>query len=228
MVLIGTILGSIICMANMYFGLQIGIMNTMSPSTALMSFAIFKSCRPWIQQTFTPTENVVVQTIASSIAGMPLAASFTGIIPAFEFLRQPDEGDVLKFSNLHLILWALGVSLFGTVFAAPFRNYFLRTERLRFPGGFATGVLVGVLHGDDQIARNAHRDKRGELVSFDGQDAVRNVPSPHNGDGDVHDGGSDIASLSGSEVALILKGFAGAAGYVSDPFLCYEVILLAR
>ncbi|SPQ25558.1 814f0801-f36e-4f14-8019-25b320dbc927 [Thermothielavioides terrestris] len=146
MVVVGTVLGSLVCLANMYFGLQVGALNTMSPATALLAFAIFRSTSRWLPFAFTPTENVIVQTIASSIAGMPVAASLTNAIPAFEFLRRPDEGGSRHFSVAELMAWSLGVSFFGTVFAAPFRRYFLLQEKLRFPGGYATGVLVGILH----------------------------------------------------------------------------------
>jgi uncharacterized oligopeptide transporter (OPT) family protein len=145
----------------MYFGMQVDSINTMSPSTALISFAIFKSSSHWLAHVFTPAENVVVQTMASSIAGMPIAASMLSVISAFEFLRWPEEGGQRRFSVTELILWSLGVSLSGTVFAAPFRKYFLLRERLRFPGGFATGVLIGALHNDGEIAYIANLDKKG-------------------------------------------------------------------
>ncbi|KAF2758784.1 OPT superfamily oligopeptide transporter [Pseudovirgaria hyperparasitica] len=159
MVFVGTLLGTLVCIANMYFGLQVGTLSTMNTSTALLSFAIFKSALQWTDLAFSPTENVVIQTIASSIAGMPVTASLTSIIPAFESLRRPEEGGSYVFSVLDLMLWSLGVALFGTVFAAPFRSLFILQEKLRFPGGYATGVLVGVLHKDDQIIRRTEEDK---------------------------------------------------------------------
>lgn len=136
---------------------------------------------------------------------MPLAASLTSVIPAFEFLRTAEEGGRVQLPLLTLILWSLGVCLFGTVFAAPFRDYFLVRQRLRFPGGFATGVLIGVLHNDSEISRRANLDKSG-LSHLD-------VDSPNNGDAETCDGGSLCIGDScpcrrrGGEVVLILKAF---------------------
>lgn len=71
MVVVGTALGFLFCTANMYFGLQVGSVNTMSESTALMSFAIFRSLPSSFPLHVFTAENVSVQTIASSIAGKP-------------------------------------------------------------------------------------------------------------------------------------------------------------
>ncbi|KAI0114144.1 OPT oligopeptide transporter protein-domain-containing protein [Nemania sp. FL0031] len=212
MVLVGTTLGTLVCMANMYFGWQLGSINTMSAATALISYTIFKSTKKWLTHTFGPPENVVVQTIASSVAGMPLAASLTSVIPAFEFLRTEEEGGGVQLPLLTLMLWSLGVCLFGTVFAAPFRDYFLLRQRLRFPGGFATGVLIGVLHNDSEISRRANLDKRG-LSHLD-------LDSSSNENAETCDGGSLCIGEScscgrrGSEVVLILKTFGVTSIYV--------------
>lgn len=54
MVLVGTILGTLVCMANMYFGWQLGSVNTMSAATALISYTIFKGTKPLLAHTFGP------------------------------------------------------------------------------------------------------------------------------------------------------------------------------
>ncbi|KAI0811537.1 OPT oligopeptide transporter protein-domain-containing protein [Xylaria sp. FL0064] len=212
MVLVGTILGTLVCMVNLYFGWQSGSVNTMSAATASISYTVFKGTRRWRVHTFGPPENVIIQTIASSIAGMPLAASLMSVIPAFEFLRTPEEGGRVRLPLPTLILWSLGVCLFGTVFAAPFRNYFLLRQRLRFPGGFATGVLIGVLHNDSEILRRANIDKKG-LLNLD-------VDSSNTGDVETCNGGSLCIGEScpcrrrGGETVLILKTFGITSIYV--------------
>jgi uncharacterized oligopeptide transporter (OPT) family protein len=159
-IVVGVLLGSLVCAANVYFGLQIGTANTMSMSTALLSFAIFKGISRWFTLRFSVTENIVVQAIASSVAGTPLTASLWSIIPAYEFVRREEEGGQRRFTMAELMVWSVGVCLFGTVFSAPFRSYFLRQQRLRFPGGYASGVIVGVLHNDDIVAARAEADKK--------------------------------------------------------------------
>lgn len=241
MIAVGTLLGTVVCVANMYFGLQLGTLDTMSMSTALLSFAIFKWLDKWLSQLFTPTENLIVQALASSIAGMPLAASLTSVIPAFEFLRTPGEGGILVFSFYHLVVWSLGVSLFGTIFAAPFRNYFLLRERLRFPANFAVAVLIGVLHQDPEVARRADLDEQkrpfaGEEIETDAF-ASPQVESPvsvqqheWHGEEDTRAaefaedavGATSTVDAAGDEiewssnVSIMAKSFAGTVLYVSN------------
>lgn len=241
MIAVGTLLGTVVCVANMYFGLQLGTLDTMSMSTALLSFAIFKWLDKWLSQIFSPTENVIVQALASSIAGMPLAASLTSVIPAFEFLRTPGEGGVLVFSFYQLVVWSLGVSLFGTIFAAPFRNYFLLRERLRFPGNFAVAVLIGVLHQDPEVARRADLDQQKrpfaveevEAGAFASQEADPPVAvQQHEWDGEQDTRASESAEDAvgatspvdaagdeiewSSNVSIMAKSFTGTLLYVSN------------
>lgn len=160
MVVVGILLGSLVCVSNMYFGLQIGSVSTMSASTALMGFTIFKAMSRWLNTRFTPTENVVVQAMGSSIASMPIAASLWSVIPAIEYLGDAQEGGPRHFSILELTVWSLGVCFFGTVFSAPFRSYFIVKQKLLFPSPYAVGLLIGTLHNDKETTRMAAKDRK--------------------------------------------------------------------
>ena len=214
-IFVGTLLGSLVCATNMHFGLQIGTLNTMTSSTCLMAFAIFRTTSEWFPQVFTPTENVVLKAIASSIASMPIAASLWSIIPAFEYLRRPEEGGERRFTIFELILWSLGVCLFGTVFSAPFRTYFILRQRLRFPGAYATGVLIGVLHNDHEVARIADLDKKG-LLYLGADSAVDSISEDADEDNSTGHQDASIGSGWGSKVRLIIMTFSGTAFYVRD------------
>lgn len=92
LILVGTLLGSIICLVNMHFGFKIGTLDTMSSFTALLSFTIFKTANCWLHEKYEAPEAAVVLAIASAVGAMPLAAGLTGAIPAMEFLKRPEEG----------------------------------------------------------------------------------------------------------------------------------------
>lgn len=57
------------------------------------------------------------------------------------------EGGPLKLSFWNLVLWSLGVCLFGVVFAVPLRKEVIIREKLRFPSGTASALMLKVLHG---------------------------------------------------------------------------------
>jgi len=116
---------------------------------------------------FSEVENVLVQTVAGSVGTMPLGCGFVGVIPALEFLLKPSEAPhststdpeittalaiAQKSGGLSLplgklMLWALGLCFFGVLFAVPLRKEVIIREKLKFPSGTATALMIGVLHG---------------------------------------------------------------------------------
>jgi OPT family oligopeptide transporter len=63
------------------------------------------------------------------------------------YLLTKEEQGPLDLSLWQLIIWSLGLCYFGVVFAVPLRRQVLIRERLKFPSGYSTAVLIGALHG---------------------------------------------------------------------------------
>ncbi|KAH6676181.1 OPT oligopeptide transporter [Plectosphaerella plurivora] len=146
-VAVGLLVGLVICFSNMYFGLQTGWVSTMTMPSSLLGFGMFRLIREHLKFPFSPVENVLVQTVAGSMAIMPLGCGFVGVIPAMTYLLDPTEQGPISFSLPQLLIWSLGLCYFGVVFAVPLRKQVIIREKLRFPSGFSTAVLIGVLHG---------------------------------------------------------------------------------
>lgn len=180
-VVVGLLVGSLVCFSNMYFGLQsefsfpsgwslgmelmavAGWVSMMSMPSTLIGFAIFKALGKHLSYAFTPVENVLVQTVAVAVGSMPLAAGFVGVIPALEKLLLPKEGGPISLSTWELVLWSVGLAFFGVVFAVPckslcfsiqgsvlmktVRKQVIIKEKLKFPSGTATALMISVLHG---------------------------------------------------------------------------------
>ncbi|KAJ6022424.1 hypothetical protein N7499_007739 [Penicillium canescens] len=156
--LVGLIIGALITFSNTYFGLQTGWISTMAMPSALIGFSVFKVLSKHLSFPFTPVENVLIQTVAGAVGTMPLGCGFVGVIPALEFLLKPGadgsegdsgegEGGPLNLSFWKLVIWSLGVCLFGVVFAVPLRKEVIVREKLRFPSGTASALMLKVLHG---------------------------------------------------------------------------------
>ncbi|KAM3512781.1 hypothetical protein MY11210_003566 [Beauveria gryllotalpidicola] len=75
----GLAIGTVICAANVYFGLQTGWVSIMSMPASLMGFGIFRLLRSHIELPFSPVENVLVQSVACGMAIMPLGCGFVGV-----------------------------------------------------------------------------------------------------------------------------------------------------
>jgi OPT family oligopeptide transporter len=149
-VLVGLAIGVVICFSNMYFGLQTGWVSGMAMPSALIGFAYFKTVSRLLKFPFTPVENVLVQSVAGSVGTMPLGCGFVGVIPALNFLLTEEENGPLNISLWRLIIWSVGICFFGVVFAVPLRREVIIREKLKFPSGTATALMIRVLHGDEK------------------------------------------------------------------------------
>jgi OPT family oligopeptide transporter len=162
-VLVGLAIGVVICFSNMYFGLQTGWVSGMAMPSALIGFAYFKVVARTLKLPFTPVENVLVQSVAGSVGTMPLGCGFVGVIPALNYLLTEEENGPLNISLWRLIMWSVGICFFGVVFAVPLRKEMIIREKLKFPSGTATALLIRVLHGDEKsktmVARETNDDE---------------------------------------------------------------------
>jgi OPT family oligopeptide transporter len=162
-ILVGLGVGLVICFSNMYFGLQTGWVSSMSMPASLIGFAFFKTLSKHLDLPFTAVENVLVQTVAGSMGTMPLGCGFVGVMPALNYMLKPEEQGPLFLGLWKLILWALALCFFGVVFAVPLRRQVIIREKLKFPSGTATALMIGVLHGNEAnaegpISRTTSRD----------------------------------------------------------------------
>ena len=169
-ILVGLGVGLVICFSNMYFGLQTGWISSMSMPSSLIGFAFFKTFAKHLDLPFTPVENVLVQSVAGSMGTMPLGCGFVGVMPALNYLLKKDEQGPIFLSLWNLILWALGLAFFGVVFAVPLRRQVIIREKLKFPSGTATALMIGVLHGkeaalDGPISQTTSRDPSSRATS---------------------------------------------------------------
>ncbi|KAI0346306.1 oligopeptide transporter [Trametopsis cervina] len=142
-VVVGLVIGCILCFTNLYFGLQTGWISMMSLQSALIGFLLSK----FFPKPITAQENIVLQTTAVATGTMPLAAGFVGIIPALGLLDEARDGvPPLKLSWLSAIGWSCAVAFFGVFLSPPLRKQVIVDEQLAFPSGTATAQLIAVLH----------------------------------------------------------------------------------
>ncbi|EXJ85023.1 hypothetical protein A1O3_05698 [Capronia epimyces CBS 606.96] len=157
-VALGTAIGVLVCLTNIHFGLQTGYINIMSMPSALIGYGAFQVLKTRLDFPFSPAENVLIQTVASAVGAIPATAGLVGVIPALEFLTSPADGGPAKTSLGRLFVWSLGTAVFGLTFAALLRTRIILKERLRFPTGTATALMVNVLHEKDKIKPLAYSE----------------------------------------------------------------------
>ena len=207
-VLVGSLIGIVICFSNTYFGLQTGWTSGMAMPASLIGFAVFKSVSRYLKLPFTPVENVLVQTVAGAVGMEPLGCGFVAVIPALQYLLKTEEGAPLDLSLPKLLAWSLGVSLFGVVFAVPLRKEVIIRERLKFPSGTATALMIGVLHGTQdkkeiEAATQVDQQERQNLLR----------PSHNQADGMVEGQGDDARDEWKSRFRFLGLAFGVSAAY---------------
>lgn len=236
-VLVGLGIGVIICFSNMYFGLQTGWVSGMAMPSALIGFAFFKTIARHIDYPFTPVENVLVQTVAGAFGTMPLGCGFVGVMPALEYMLKPEENGPLVLGTWKLIVWSVGICFFGVFFAVPLRREVIIREKLKFPSGTATALMIDVLHGNTDNAGLARRKSamgtvrrrsQGLLrpgstsgVLFEGMedtgaDERPSMTSPEHVEPNEQGLGLDRKSDWKAKIRLLIVAFAISAIYVCD------------
>ena len=235
-VVVGLVIGVIIIFSNTYFGLQTGWVSGMSMPSTLIAFGFFKTISRWIDSPFTPVENVLVTSVAGSVGTMPLGCGFVGVLPALNYLLAPDENGPLVLNTGNLIVWSVGIAFFGVVFAVPLRREVIIREKLKFPSGTATALLIGVLHGGKDEDGKKKPDDGLEIFRQRSQDIPRSssvdgIPAGSGG-GNIQVASRDYTEVQSSgeedhrddwkaKIRLLIYAFMTSAIYVK--FLVLQI-----
>ena len=208
-VAVGILIGIIICFSNTYFGLQTGWVSGMAMPASLIGFAVFKTLSRYLILPFTPVENVLVQTVAGAVGTMPLGLGFVGVMPSLQFLLKKIEGAPVDLSLWRLCIWGFGLCLFGVVFGVPLRKQVIVRERLKFPSGTATALMISVLHGGaksdeakDREIQTQGTEEREELLRDSDRDDQPAQAEEH-----------DLRADWKTQVRLLLFAFLGSGAY---------------
>lgn len=182
--LVGLAIGSVVLILNFQFGLQTGWVLMMSLPSALLGYTIFRVTP--MARTFSDVENVYIQSVAVAVGTGPLAYGLVGIVPAIEKFLTPDEsgtGARIVLLLPQLVVWSLGLALFGVFFAVPLRRQVIITEKLPFPSGAATATLISVLHGTKVYDETLRERSPVPLLRSDDSVPHGGVICPHDSNG---------------------------------------------
>lgn len=228
--IVGLIIGALITFSNTYFGLQTGWISTMAMPSALIGFSVFKVLSKHLSFPFTPIENVLIQTVAGAVGTMPLGCGFVGVIPALEFLLKDGEdgpkgdggegeGGPLKLGFWKLAIWSLGVCLFGVVFAVPLRKEVIVREKLRFPSGTASALMLRVLHGAGKDEKTPVSDQHRVSNTDEAMEALYQSQQEEEEDLLLKDGDAEDQATHKkdwrSKMRLLIGAFVVSGIYVS-------------
>ncbi|AGO13140.1 AaceriAFL016Cp [[Ashbya] aceris (nom. inval.)] len=232
--LVGLFIGSLVLISNFQFGLQTGWVSMMSLPSALLACGIFRHIWPLLFTDYPPfsdVENVYVQSIAVAVGTGPLAYGFVGVLPAIEKFMTREESGGLRdpgdpFTLRQLLLWSLGLAFFGIFLAVPLRKQVIIREKLPFPSGSSTALLISVLNGSEILQEVTPQElvqmRRYRLArQEDERPLVASAASTVSPEGSVLTGNylerQEEASQRGgqyaSNVSTLLRTFAASSAY---------------
>ncbi|KAJ5801824.1 uncharacterized protein N7518_003892 [Penicillium psychrosexuale] len=176
-VLIGAICGILVNGSNIYLGLKTGWTSSGISLGILQSVVGFTVLKRWQTHNhpFGPHENNIVQTIATSLAGM--SNVFISAIPVtyqLGLLSTPSKDFVRN-----VLLTAAG-GYFGLLSVAPLRKFFIEKKSARdlnliFPSSTVTALTIRNMHSATDHAATAVQQMRVTLWAFCGAAGLRDL-----------------------------------------------------
>jgi OPT family oligopeptide transporter len=151
-IIMGSILGSVLSLTNIYIGLKAGWGFGVAITACILSYAIwtlfFKMKLAKTQMTIL--ENNCMQSTASS-AGYSTGGTLISAFAAYILLNN----QTLPFSLM--LGWVFFIAILGVTMAVPMKRQMINVEQLRFPSGIAAAETLRALHATGQKGMRAAR-----------------------------------------------------------------------
>lgn len=149
-VLMGSVLGAILSLTNLYIGLKSGWGMGVAITACILSYAIWTTfVKIGLARTpMTILENNCMQSTASS-AGYSTGGTLISAFAAFIMLNGHALPLPLTFA------WVFFLAILGVTMAVPMKKQMINIEQLRFPSGVAAAETLRALHSQGQKGMRA-------------------------------------------------------------------------
>jgi len=140
-ILMGSVLGSILSLTNLYIGLKSGWGMGVAITACILSYAIWTTFVKigLVRTPMTILENNCMQSTASS-AGYSTGGTLVSAFSAFVILN----GHTLSVPLT--LAWVFFLAILGVTMAVPMKKQMINIEQLRFPSGVAAAETLRALH----------------------------------------------------------------------------------
>jgi putative OPT family oligopeptide transporter len=140
-VLIGSCLGGVLSLTNLYIGLKAGWGFGVAITASILSYAIWTSLlKVGLARTpMTILENNCMQSTASS-AGYSTGGTLVSAFAAYIIINDQSMSVPL------MLAWVFFIAVLGVTMAIPMKRQMINIEQLRFPSGIAAAETLRALH----------------------------------------------------------------------------------
>jgi putative OPT family oligopeptide transporter len=149
-VLIGSCLGGVLSLTNLYIGLKAGWGFGVAITASILSYAIWTSLlKVGLARTpMTILENNCMQSTASS-AGYSTGGTLVSAFAAYIIINDQSMSVPL------MLAWVFFIAVLGVTMAIPMKRQMINIEQLRFPSGIAAAETLRALHAKSSQAVRA-------------------------------------------------------------------------
>src|SRR6202162_1825469 len=140
-VLMGSCLGAVLSLTNLYIGLKAGWGFGVAITACILSYAMWTSLlKIGLARTpMTILENNCMQSTASS-AGYSTGGTLISAFAAYMLINNS------TMSLPSMLAWVFCLSVLGVTMAIPMKRQMINVEQLRFPSGIAAAETLSALH----------------------------------------------------------------------------------
>jgi putative OPT family oligopeptide transporter len=140
-VLIGSCLGGVLSLTNLYIGLKAGWGFGVAITACILSYAIWTGLlKVGLARTpMTILENNCMQSTASS-AGYSTGGTLVSAFAAYIIINHQSMSVPL------MLAWVFFIAVLGVTMAIPMKRQMINIEQLRFPSGIAAAETLRALH----------------------------------------------------------------------------------
>jgi putative OPT family oligopeptide transporter len=149
-VLVGSCLGSVLSLTNLYIGLKAGWGFGVAITACILSYAIWTGLlKAGLARTpMTILENNCMQSTASS-AGYSTGGTLVSAFAAYIIINQQSMSVPL------MLAWVFFIAVLGVTMAIPMKRQMINIEQLRFPSGIAAAETLRALHAESSQGMRA-------------------------------------------------------------------------
>jgi OPT family oligopeptide transporter len=140
-VLIGSCLGGVLSLTNLYIGLKAGWGFGVAITACILSYAMWTGLLKvgLVRTPMTILENNCMQSTASS-AGYSTGSTLISAFAAYIIVNHQPLSVPL------MLAWVLFIAVLGVTMAIPMKRQMINIDQLRFPSGIAAAETLRALH----------------------------------------------------------------------------------
>lgn len=151
-VLMGSALGAVLSLTNLYIGLKAGWGFGVAITACIVSYALWTALHRMriVRTPMTILENNCMQSTASS-AGASTGGTLISAFAAYMMIND------VVFPLPIMLAWVFFLAVLGVTMAIPMKRQMINVEQLRFPSGVAAAETLHALHGAGETGTRSAR-----------------------------------------------------------------------